>query len=139
MLVRLESWEAKWLTRLLLREYGTVQLDEMHLLRQCHFLLPDLLMFQNDFDAAFALLKGDLAGFPHAQPRLAAEERDMRIEAARKLRPVVGIKVGRPSFSKARVGCFFLVGCRLLLMLAGVGAADRCNASRPAHPWDDSG
>lgn len=101
ILVRLESWEAKWLVRLILRDYCTVALDENYLLRQYHFLLPDLLRFQNDFDTVFGLLRGDLSSYP-ANPS-PVEERRMRIEAAQKLHAVAGVKVGRPTFYKAWV------------------------------------
>jgi DNA ligase-4 len=101
ILVRLESWEAKWLTRLILRDYCTLDLDEHYIFQQYHFLLPELLKFQDDFDAAFNMLRGDLKCFPSA-PSL-TEEAAMRVEAAQKLKPIVGVKVGRPRFLKAWV------------------------------------
>lgn len=97
--VRLESWEAKWLVRLMLRDYCTITLDEHYTFKQYHFLLPDLLMFQNDFDSVFAMLRGELSGYPAVPGEV--EERMMRIEAAHNLKPFVGIKVGRPEFKKA--------------------------------------
>ena len=108
--VRLESWEAKWLVRLILRDYCTITLDEHYIFEQYHFLLPDLLMFQNDFDAVFGMLRGELSCYPAAPGNL--EERSMRVEAAQKLKPVVGVKVGRPTFKKAWSfkHCFQMVG-----------------------------
>ncbi|UPX19906.1 DNA ligase (ATP) [Ascochyta rabiei] len=97
--VRLESWEAKWLVRLVLRDYCTIVLDEDYMFEQYHFLLPDLLLFQNDFDAVFGMLRGELSCYPAVPNDL--EERSMRAEAAQRLRPVVGVKVGRPKFQKA--------------------------------------
>jgi DNA ligase-4 len=110
ILVRLESWEAKWLVRLILRDYCTITLDEDYVFRQYHFLLPDLLMFQNDFDVVFRMLQGELSCYP-AMPGN-REERSMRLEAARKLKPVVGVKVGRPTFQKAWSfkHCFQMIG-----------------------------
>jgi DNA ligase-4 len=112
ILVRLESWEAKWLVRLLLRDHCTIELDERQVLGLYHFLLPDLLMFQNSFDAAFDMLRGDLSAYPPAPP--VSQEKTLRIEAAQKLRAVVGVKVGRPTFHKAWSfkHCFQLVGNR---------------------------
>ncbi|KAF2276399.1 DNA ligase/mRNA capping enzyme [Westerdykella ornata] len=112
MLQRLSSWEAKWLIRLLLRSYCTLQLDETFIFKEYHFLLPDLLLFQNDFDAAVQLLRGDLSCFPPVPN--AKKERDMRIEASKKLKAVVGTKVGRPTFHKAwsLKNCFQLTGDR---------------------------
>ncbi|KAF2826924.1 hypothetical protein CC86DRAFT_466700 [Ophiobolus disseminans] len=112
ILVRLESWEAKWLVRLLLRDYCTIELDERYVLGQYHFLLPDLLMFQNDFEAVFSMLRGELSTYPSV-PR-PSQEKLMRIEAAQKLNAVVGVKVARPTFHRAWSfkHCFQLVGKR---------------------------
>lgn len=99
IIVRLESWEAKWLVRLILRDYCTIELNEKHFFENYHFLLPDLLMFQNDFDAVCGMLKSELSCYPAAPCH--SHLRNMRIEAAQKLKPVVGIKVGRPTFYKA--------------------------------------
>jgi DNA ligase-4 len=101
---RLDSGEAKWLVRLILREYCTIELDEKFVFEQFHFLLPDLLMFQNDFDAASSLLKGELSCYPPVPE--AGLRRLMRAEAGRKLSPTVGVKVGRPNFHKAWVRQF---------------------------------
>ncbi|KAF2734307.1 hypothetical protein EJ04DRAFT_437215 [Polyplosphaeria fusca] len=110
--IRLESWEAKWLVRLILRDYCTIELDEPFTLKQLHFLLPELLMFQNDFDAVSHLLRSELSAYP-PQPDPALE-RSMRIEAGKLLKATVGIKVGRPVFHKAWSfkHCLQLVGNR---------------------------
>jgi DNA ligase-4 len=112
ILVRLQSWEAKWLVRLLLRDHCTIKLEERQVFGHYHFLLPDLFMFQNNFDAASDMLRGELSEYPPV-PSVSQEE-SMRIEAAQKLRPVVGVKVGRPTFHKAWSfkNCFQLVGIR---------------------------
>ncbi|KAL5380644.1 hypothetical protein DPSP01_007706 [Paraphaeosphaeria sporulosa] len=112
ILRRLESWEAKWFVRLLLREYPTISLDETHVFRQYHFLLPELLKFQNEFDAAFQLLRGELSCYP-PRPELSVENK-MRLEASRLLKPTVGVKVARPPFHKAWSfkHCYQLVGKR---------------------------
>jgi DNA ligase-4 len=110
--IRLESWEAKWLVRLILRDHSTIELNEQYVLGQYHFLLPDLLMFQNDFDAVFGMLRAELSIYPSVPDP--SRERAMRIEAAQKLQPVVGVKVGRPTFHKAWSfeHCLQLVGQR---------------------------
>ncbi|KAF2800418.1 hypothetical protein K505DRAFT_228760 [Melanomma pulvis-pyrius CBS 109.77] len=112
ILIRIESTEAKWLVRLLLRQYCTIELDEQFVLQQYHFLLPHLLMFQNDFDVACSLLKGELGSYPPIPgPGL---EKSILIDAAKKLKPTVGVKVGRPTFHKAWSfkHCFQLVSNR---------------------------
>lgn len=108
--MRLESWEAKWLVRLILRDYCTAALEEQYVFQRYHFLLPDLLMFQNDFEAVFGMLRGELSCYPPVPKSL--EERSMRVEATQKLKPVVGVKVGRPAFRKAwsLKHCFQMVG-----------------------------
>ena len=98
-LIKLSNWEAKWVVRLLLREYCTLELDEPFILKQFHFLLPDLLKFQNDFAAAFDMLTTELSCYPPVPDTKL--EHEMRLEAARKLKPRIGIKVGRPTFHKA--------------------------------------
>ncbi|KAJ4346815.1 uncharacterized protein N0V89_010747 [Didymosphaeria variabile] len=112
ILRRLESWEAKWFVRLLLREYTTISLDETYVFWKYHFLLPDLLKFQNEFDAALRILREELSRYPPApEPSL---ESQMRSEAARLLKAAVGVKVARPPFHKAWSfkHCFQLVGNR---------------------------
>lgn len=99
ILRRLESWEAKWFVRLLLREYPTISLNEASVFRQYHFLLPDLLRFQNDFDAALRMLRGELSRYPPVPGP--TDEVKMRLEAAHLLKPLVGVKVARPTFYKA--------------------------------------
>ncbi|EMC93946.1 hypothetical protein BAUCODRAFT_50649, partial [Baudoinia panamericana UAMH 10762] len=99
---RLSPQEGKWLVRLLLKDFAPVRVDEHLVLKSFHFLLPDLLRFQNDFGVAMTLLKED------ALLRQLPEQPDPRSEllfkqqAASSLRPVVGVKVGRPDFTKAR-------------------------------------
>ncbi|ORY19208.1 hypothetical protein BCR34DRAFT_472382 [Clohesyomyces aquaticus] len=112
ILARLESCEVKWLIRLILREYATIDLDDSFIFSQFHFLLPDLLLFQNDFDAAMNLLRGDLSCYPSV-PAI-GKEKTLRVQASKKLKAVVGIKVGRPTFHKAWSfnNCFQLVGNR---------------------------
>lgn len=97
---RLTPEEGKWLVRLILKDLAPVVVDERLILRSFHFLLPDLLRFQNDFEAAVSLLKGpDLRGYPEMPDR--RSEALHRQSAAGALRPVVGVKVGRPAFHKA--------------------------------------
>lgn len=97
---RLEPQEAKWLIRLILKDLSPIRVNESLVLRSFHFLLPDLLRFQDDFQAAIALLRDSLQDYPECpDPR---SERLLRQSARTHLRPVVGVKVGRPEFTKAR-------------------------------------
>ncbi|KAJ9640098.1 hypothetical protein H2199_006332 [Coniosporium tulheliwenetii] len=109
---RLKSFEAKWLVRMILKDYAPVVLDQQHVLRCFHFLLPALLKFQDTFEAAMHLIKGPLAEFPsNPDPR---SQVIFRKQAAGLLRPQIGVKVGRPSFHKAHSlkDCLRTVGSR---------------------------
>ncbi|KAK5116187.1 hypothetical protein LTR62_008513 [Meristemomyces frigidus] len=111
---RVTAEEGKWLVRLMLKNFSPIRLHEGLVLKGFHFLLPDLLRFQSDFGAAMRMLKEDpeLRQLPdHPDPR---SERLFRQRAAEVLQPVVGIKVGRPEFVKARSieHCLKMVGCR---------------------------
>ncbi|KAI9822583.1 MAG: hypothetical protein M1827_000302 [Pycnora praestabilis] len=98
---RLQSREAKWLTRIILRDYPPVILDEGLVLRNFHFLLPDLLKFQSSFDAAIRSLRGPIIGTYRALPGKSMEG-ILKDHAARCLKPIIGVKVGRVDFLKAR-------------------------------------
>lgn len=97
---RLHPKEAKWLVHLILKDFAPVCLDERLVLIQTHFLLPDILRFQQDFAAAVNLLKGPLKAYP-SRPDVQSEPL-LRKLVSTALRPVVGIKVSRPSYLKAR-------------------------------------
>lgn len=97
---RMEPLEAKWLARLILKDLSPVRINEHYFLRSFHFLLPDLLRFQQDFRTVIDLLRGPLAEFPETPD--SRSERLHRKRAAVLLKPKIGIKVGRPNFLKAR-------------------------------------
>lgn len=98
---RLKSFEAKWLTRLVLKNFSPVVLDEYLTLNEYHFLLPSLLKFQDSFTAAVKLLRGPFADYP-SKPNCVLSERTFKLQAAKLLSPQIGVKVGRPQFLKAR-------------------------------------
>jgi DNA ligase-4 len=97
---RLTPSQSKWLLRIVLKDLSPLKLEEPYILRSFHFLLPDLLRFQATFSSAVTLLKGPLKEYPDSpDPR---SERLLRKQAAPLIKPYVGIKVGRPEFTKAR-------------------------------------
>ncbi|KAK0286673.1 hypothetical protein LTR35_002034 [Friedmanniomyces endolithicus] len=109
---RVTPVDGKWLVRLILKDYSPIRIHEFAVLRQFHFLLPDLLRFQSSFKSAISLLKEQplLRQLPERpDPR---SERLHRQMAASAIRPVIGVKVGRPTFLKARSidGCMQLLG-----------------------------
>ena len=100
ILKRLSPSEGKWLLRLVLKNLSPLRLDETHVLKSFHFLLPDLLRFQARFSSAVTHLKGPLKEYPDRPDY--RSERLLRKQAAPLIKPYVGIKVGRPDFTKAR-------------------------------------
>lgn len=99
---RVSAFEGKWLVRLILKDFSPVQVDQELVLKSYHFLLPVILRFQDNFELAISQLKDPnvLGSTPgHPDPRSEPAYRD---QAAYKLRPIVGTKVGRPYFHKAR-------------------------------------
>ncbi|KAF2860402.1 DNA ligase/mRNA capping enzyme [Piedraia hortae CBS 480.64] len=110
---RLSPGCAKWLTRLILKDLSSAVIDDNFVLIEFHFLLPDILRFQNDFSVAVSLLKSaKLRAYPsHAD----AQSRALHHQtAAMMLEPRVGCKVGLPTFVKARGmdSCLKIVGER---------------------------
>lgn len=99
--LRLKSSEAKWLTRLILKDFSPVFLDEYLVLNAFHFLLPSLLKFQDSFSAAVGLLRGPFSNTPSftSDPKAAW---GLKCQAAASLAPQIGVKIGRPHFLKAR-------------------------------------
>ncbi|KAK4565748.1 hypothetical protein LTR86_003597 [Recurvomyces mirabilis] len=111
---RVTPEEGKWLVRLILKDFSPVQLNEALMLRSFHFLLPDLLRFQANFEAGMRMLKDDLhiRQLPdHPDPR---SETLFRQSAATSLRPLIGVKVSRAEFEKARSieHCLKMIGTR---------------------------
>lgn len=100
IILRLFPKEAKWLVRLILKDYAPVALDEALVLRSFHFLLPDLLNVQNNLSASFAALKGTFKGYPsRPDPQSAII---LRQTAAASFKPLPGVRVSRSEFCKAR-------------------------------------
>ena len=82
---RTQSREAKWLTRMILKDYGPVTISERLVFECIHNHLPIALKIHDTFEDAIGLLKDEgLRGSVDG------------------LMPSVGVKVGRSSFAKAR-------------------------------------
>jgi DNA ligase-4 len=98
---RLKSPEAKWMVRMLLKDYSPVRIPETAVMHQFHFLLPDLLSFQNSFEAAVKLLDEPTI---RCMPFRVAREADniSREIADSELEPQVGVMIARPAHQKAR-------------------------------------
>ncbi|RMY59342.1 hypothetical protein D0865_02128 [Hortaea werneckii] len=100
VLKRMQPVEAKWFVRILLKDLAPVTVDEKAVLRGFHFLLPDLLRFQNNYEAALHLLhEPQFRSIPPQPDR--RSENGYRANVSSMIEPVVGVKVGRPDFCKS--------------------------------------
>lgn len=82
---RLQSREAKWLTRVILKDYGSVEIPEWTVLRCIDHHLPIALKVNDNFEDAVRLLRGGKF------------QGDVEV-----LVPQIGVKVGRTTYAKAR-------------------------------------
>ncbi|KAI7507618.1 DNA ligase/mRNA capping enzyme [Hortaea werneckii] len=100
VLKRIEPVEAKWFVRILLKDLAPVTVDEKAVLRSFHFLSPDLLRFQNNYEAALLLLHEPQLRTIPPQPDRRSED-GYRANISSMIKPLVGVKVGRPDFCKS--------------------------------------
>ncbi|KAI1462370.1 hypothetical protein F4805DRAFT_410367 [Annulohypoxylon moriforme] len=87
---RLTARDAKWFTRLVLKNYQPVSMDERIVFRCYHPLLPQMMKVRDDFTKAAELLR-HISQSPHCQNEIT----DI-------LKPVIGTKVGRQAWFKGR-------------------------------------
>ncbi|KAK4239681.1 hypothetical protein C8A03DRAFT_32283 [Achaetomium macrosporum] len=89
---RLSARDAKWLTRLILKNYEPVVLDQHVVCAGYHRLLPQILQVQDDLAVAGRILD--------------SQRRDRtvtgRSELAEYLKPTLGVKIGRQTWLKGR-------------------------------------
>ncbi|KEY73852.1 hypothetical protein S7711_10132, partial [Stachybotrys chartarum IBT 7711] len=110
---RLISSEAKWMIRMLSKNYSPAHVPETVAMSEFHFLLPDILRFQSTIQAAVELLDTSTIRCMPIQP--AADARDGLREVARQeLKPQVGTIAVRSIYEKARSinHCCQLAGAR---------------------------
>ncbi|KAI9765067.1 MAG: hypothetical protein M1835_007464 [Candelina submexicana] len=98
---RLPSRDAKYFIRMILKDYTPVVLPEALIIQSYHWLLPDFLRIFSSFDAALPVLRNPTIALWKSQPDVKFR-RVCRESAAKLLVPTVGVKVGRPTFLKAR-------------------------------------
>lgn len=89
---RLSARDAKWLTRLILKNYEPVVLDQQVICASYHPLLPTVLKVQDDFAVAGRILD--------------SQRRDRTVTGTNDivghLKPILGVKVGRQTWIKGR-------------------------------------
>ncbi|OTA94832.1 hypothetical protein M434DRAFT_10355 [Hypoxylon sp. CO27-5] len=87
---RLSPRDAKWFTRLVLKNYQPVVMDERLIFRCYHVLLPQMIKVRDDLTTATAFLR-HIGRSPHDQTAIAGL-----------LKPSIGTKVGRQNWFKGR-------------------------------------
>ncbi|KAL9578691.1 MAG: hypothetical protein Q9212_005559 [Teloschistes hypoglaucus] len=88
--LRLSSNEAKWMTRMILKDYSTLNFKSYHVLNTIHPRLKQALDVHSNFEAAVGLLRH--------QEATAESQAQSRVP----LRPMIGSKIGRVPFLKGR-------------------------------------
>ncbi|EEQ89404.1 DNA ligase (ATP) [Blastomyces dermatitidis ER-3] len=115
ILRRLTSRDAKWFTRIILKDLSPLTLPARLVLRSFHFLLPDLLLLQDSLRAAVDLLSRDpIKRFPWRPDPTYAKL--LASFASSHISLTIGVKVGRAMFYKARSikHCCKMVGKRTM-------------------------
>jgi DNA ligase 4 len=113
LLRKLHSSEAKWLVRMVLKTYSPARVPEAPAMRRFHFLLPDILGFQNSFEVAVQLLQ--LPTIRRMPTRVANDvEELLKQSVAVNLRPQVRVMVTQATHAKARgiTHCCQMAGSR---------------------------
>lgn len=112
---RLQSYEAKWLVRMILKSYSPIEVPEYATLHGFHFLLPKLLAMQSSFEAAVDMISSpELIRLP---PRPSREyEAALLPILAREIKPQLGVMIRRQPFDKARSikHCVKIAGPRVM-------------------------
>lgn len=96
--VRLQSREAKWFTRLILKDYGSLELNEPMVLSMLDFRLPTMIKRQDSFESAVHSLRG----WKETETLSLEETAPGDGSSPRTLTPKTGIKVGRTTYMKGR-------------------------------------
>lgn len=97
---RLKPNEAKWFTRMLLKNYASVAVPETSVLQCCHHLLPGVMKVHDSFESAIAFLRSPKLNWASAMPS-PNEARRQKARIASYVFPRCGVKIGRPFFLKA--------------------------------------
>ncbi len=93
---RLQSREAKWFTRMILKDYPSLELKESVIFRALDTRLPAMMRNQDSFESAISSLRNQKTVTP------ADEDGGARPSVMDPSRPKIGVKVGRPTYLKGR-------------------------------------
>lgn len=93
---RLSARDAKWFTRLVLKNYEPVVLDQRLVLQSYHPLLPAILNVRDDLAIAGRILDAYRRSQKVTEPGIGMNQ------LAKTLKPTLGVKVGRQTWLKGR-------------------------------------
>lgn len=101
IILRLQSIEAKWFLRMILKSYEPVEIPE-HLVLGCfHFLLPQIMSLQTSIEQAVQVLEmPEISSIPHDPPF--DQRHQYRQECVRHVIPRLGTAIHRQDFELAR-------------------------------------
>ena len=97
---RLQSREAKWFTRILIKDLGPMDLPMPMVLGCLHPYLQEYIRFYDTFEAAVGMLRS--RGVPSFVPEGQNNGIQQNISATHTLTPKVGVKLGRIKYSVGR-------------------------------------
>ncbi|KAH7114682.1 hypothetical protein EDB81DRAFT_873452 [Dactylonectria macrodidyma] len=97
----LQSSETKWMIRIISKNYSPARVPETLVMSRFHFLLPDLLRFQNSIPAAVGLLGSPTIWHMPIQPAVDTCD-ELKEVASTELEPQAGIMTARATHEKAR-------------------------------------
>ncbi|SPN97627.1 uncharacterized protein DNG_01139 [Cephalotrichum gorgonifer] len=96
--MRLTPLEAKWFTRLVLKDFRPIEIDEAVVLQSYHPVLPCIMKVLDHFCPAVALLERA----SKSSEQVGAVQGLSRRAILQHLKPTLGTKVGRPFWRKGR-------------------------------------
>lgn len=112
---RLHSSEAKWLTRMILKDFSHVHIEADLLYSALDTRFPDVMQIYDDLESAVGALKHLPTSYRHSDCcRALSQHRTADISF---LSPQIGIKVGSPIWVKARGGvphAVSIIDCRTM-------------------------
>ncbi|ETS03002.1 hypothetical protein M419DRAFT_97984 [Trichoderma reesei RUT C-30] len=119
---RLSAKEAKWLTRLILKDFQPLVFDEYALYRSFDPLLPLILKVREDFTTAINTLQRLKEEMPSPRPGTSYADR----KSLSSVKPQLSVKVGRQQWHKARSMKHCLQMCKGLMSVEAKVDGEYC-------------
>ena len=96
----LKAQQAKWFTRLILKDLGPIMISESVVLHSVHWSLPSVMKLHENFEAAVAICQKTRISLSSVSSKL--EERTQCGPTMKDLVPIIGTKIQRPIFLQGR-------------------------------------